>query len=84
MLLQTTKVLLSTPQLVLVVDWEEQSAIFDSKLGDDCNRPKNLAMTSNVVAVDLGENPPGRECDKNGCRTASPHWRWGCRGYLGT
>ncbi len=49
------------PQLILVVDLEEGAAIFNGELRDDRNRPKHLAVTGDVVAVDLGQDAPGLE-----------------------
>ena len=49
------------PPLILVVDLEEGAAIFNGELRDHRNRPKHLAVTPDVVAVDLGQDAPGLE-----------------------
>jgi hypothetical protein len=40
---------------------EEGVSVIDGKLRDDHNRPKDFAVTSDVVAIDLGQDAPGLE-----------------------
>ena len=44
--------------LVLVFDLEQWLAILDGELCQHRARPEYIAMPHDVVAVDLGEDPP--------------------------
>ena len=44
--------------LISVIDLEEGAYVVDGELRDDCNRPEDVAVTGDVVAIFLGEDPP--------------------------
>jgi hypothetical protein len=44
--------------LILVFHLEQWLAVLDGELCQHCARPEHIAMPHDVVAVDLGEDPP--------------------------
>ena len=44
--------------LVSVIDLEEGASVVDGELRDDRNCPEDVAVTGDVVAIFLGQDPP--------------------------
>ena len=51
-------ILCITLVLILVLHFEQRLTILDGELRHHRTRPENIAMPHDVVAVDLGEDPP--------------------------
>ena len=65
-------ILCITLVLILVLHFEQRLTILDGELCHHRTRPENIAVPHDVVAVDLGEDPPILAARLASCDAPSP------------